>query len=1314
MRLVLGTYNVRGLCSRLSRTKLKNLIRSVKPSLDIVAIQEHKLREQNINFITSSLWPHAAIFNLPAIDGVHAERNPLVTGGKGGVLLAVNQSLVPLIVSNGLLPFNGGLWIHMDTPDGSKLGVAAIYAPHTSAERTHLWAALEATLDISRKWIFLGDFNMTTNPSDQTGGNRNIISGEELSRWTALVQALELHDTFRKIDGELQFSWDNRRAANLTDTTQEQLQFTDTGRILKQLSDHSPVIATIQLGPPPSSKKCNYRLNTAALNSVKLKEHLAFLWRKWQLKYELAGTPPLQTLRACIKRAANFCQLWGKKEAATRKEKQDKLILKVKGLKLQLQADPANVSSQFKLKEAQHQLQSWEAEKARWLQKHLDRKWEQQGDRCSKLFFSTVRARKAQTAIHALKDENGTLHTDEKKIMDLTASYFAQILQEPPENTSQLQATETLLAQTTTCVSAQERDTLQADFSAQELLVAAKLLGRNKCPGPDGIPLEFFLCLWDTICPLLLQATTQGFQQGILLPFFNKGTITLLHKDGDAALLKNKRPITLLNAVYKIWAKALQMRLAPVLQRLITWEQNAFLAGRQLHTTVFLCNEAVFQAKIQKQDSVLLKIDYRKGFDTIRWDFLYAAMHKMQFGDTFITFVQTLNNAASSSVRINNATSKSFAISRSVRQGCPLSPLLFTIAVQVLTDVINQMALHDQIRGINLHSIGLQYYQGYFADDSHLLLRADRQNLLNAQNTLHMYGQASGLIVQWEKSKARWISAENPRPPWTSELDWVWGMEDDSDKLLGFHFKDGLDEETIYQVALQKIQKWINSPTARSTTIHGRIVIANHLIYGILWFLLPLWAGGKSKIRHIERLVLIYVWGGNEDSKRRHRVAENILHQKKTHGGLGLMSLHAQMQAFAVKTIRWALTPGTHPLKAWLLASFDSISATRWGSTHLTWLSSPSKGKWPPLSPILLHICQLWQTSAKLLQPLQQLPLQLWTRLSIWGPKVTGVWNISRSAITGSNARLKNAGICVIADITSDGRSIIPLQQAAGHELQITDNISRAYLKITATTPHHAVAFRSASGFATSPSTDPMWVIKLKDETPNDDSQIGRSHATAAFIVSQDGLQQTDLSNVPIEASWNRAPVATFWNSQKRPRLRMLYTWQDNNAIIAGLQWNDQSNFLASSKADIRRLLTTDASLANKRLHKWVLSHHLDPEDTTRWTKLWSTHRPIKLSLFQWFILFQALPTNTWRFPKASRTDDVTWCTCCTSRAAEDIEHMLWKCSSVQSLWTWALDVLYTAFQRLDDGPLDSLTRCLVRKSLNIARRPPDGGKPGD
>ncbi|KAL3690966.1 hypothetical protein R1sor_004617 [Riccia sorocarpa] len=338
----------------------------------------------------------------------------------------------------------------------------------------------------------------------------------------------------------------------------------------------------------------------------------------------------MDTLRGCIKRVAKYCQLWGKRAAAKRKEKQSKLQLKVHGLLLQLLSDPANIYTQIKLETAQNDLNMWETEKARWIQYHLDRKWEEEGQKSTKLFFNSIKARKRQTAVHALQDEHGNVHTDQEEMLELAAEYFQEILQEPPPDPQQQAAVDILLNNTSAQVSQEERDELQKAFTDEELHKSAKLLGRNKCPGPDGIPLEFFLTFWDTISPLLLRASVEGLQQGSLLPAFNRGTITLLPKEGEATKLQNKRPITLLNAVYKIWAKCLQLRLTPVLQRLITWEQNAFIPGKQLHTTVMFCNEAIFEAKTKRQDIVLVKIDFRKAFDTLRWDFLYDAMDKMQ------------------------------------------------------------------------------------------------------------------------------------------------------------------------------------------------------------------------------------------------------------------------------------------------------------------------------------------------------------------------------------------------------------------------------------------------------------------------------------------------------------------------------------------------------------------------------------------------------------------------------------------------------------------------------------------------------------
>ncbi|KAL3682578.1 hypothetical protein R1sor_000600 [Riccia sorocarpa] len=1085
MRIVVGTYNVRGLCSRAARSRLKNVIREIKPSLDILTIQEHKLRENNINFLTSTLWPQATLFNLPAANGTYAERNPLVTGGRGGVLLAVSPAISPLIVNHGTLPLQSGLWIHLDLQDGTKLGVAAVYAPHTSAERALLWEALHSFLHDSRKWIMAGDLNMITSSFDQAGGSPRPITGDEKMQWTTLIQAGDFNDTFKRREGILKFSWDNRRAATLIPQQGQHPLTQDNGQNLKRLdriyadssliqnaqsseiltgsdlSDHCPVIFSLLLGNDNRHKNSCYRMNTETLKDPKLRDHLTQLWGEWQRRYEEADTPPLQTLRGCIKRAAKYCQLWGKKLAAQRKEKHRRLSLKVQGMMLQLQVNPANVYIQLKLEAAQMDLSSWEGEKARWIQKQQDSRWEEDGERTTKLFFNSVAARKQQTLIHALKDNQGTLHTDHEEIMEMATDYFAEILQEPPSDPQQQLDTDALLSHMQAQVTLTERTEMQKAFTAEELLTAAKLLGRNKCPGPDGVPLEFFLTYWDTVSPLILRATLQGFQSGAILPFFNK---------------------------------AIQLRLAPVLQRLISWEQNAFVPGRMIHSTVLLCNEAIFEAKQTRQDAVLLKIDFKKAFDTLRWDFLYTAMRQMQFGEIFISLVKTLNNNASSCVRINGNTSKAFQISRSVRQGCPLSPLLFTLAIQVLTDAVNSLMRNGQLKGIDLTKIGVQYIQGYFADDSHFLLAADRYNLFNAERLLQTFGSASGLKVEWAKSKARWIATQPTRPQWTAELDWIWATDQKTDKFLGFHFQDGIDVEATFEALFQKIQKKVNSLKSRSTSIHGRVLIANHIIYGLVWFLLPLWAAGKDKLRKIEALVLRFIWGGTVTTKTGHRVAERILHQRKSEGGLGLISLQAQAYAFVAKTIR-AYTPGTHPLKDWMLANFEAIAKLRWNTSHYT------------------------------------------------------------SAAGGSFARLQTAGIHEIGDISADGSTAKHIQLAIDPALRLTPAINKAFDKIIETTPKHTASYRCASLFMTAPAGNPLWCIRLNEDAPREDASITITHAKAAFQVAEDSkllpIRYTDL---PPLLTWARAPVATIANTQNRPPTRYLLRWEDKRALIAAIQ----------------------------------------------------------------------------------------------------------------------------------------------------------------
>lgn len=112
--------------------------------------------------------------------------------------------------------------------------------------------------------------------------------------------------------------------------------------------------------------------------------------------------------------------------------------------------------------------------------------------------------------------------------------------------------------------------------------------------------------------PLLVDVLNNGLERETFPKELTLGHIILLPKKSDQTLLTNKRPIMLLNAAYKIGAKAPQQRLSPLLQRLITPQQFAFLPGRNIHHSLLLMGEMLHQAALSGEEYVLLKLDVIK------------------------------------------------------------------------------------------------------------------------------------------------------------------------------------------------------------------------------------------------------------------------------------------------------------------------------------------------------------------------------------------------------------------------------------------------------------------------------------------------------------------------------------------------------------------------------------------------------------------------------------------------------------------------------------------------------------------------------
>lgn len=307
---------------------------------------------------------------------------------------------------------------------------------------------------------------------------------------------------------------------------------------------------------------------------------------------------------------------------------------------------------------------------------------------------------------------------------------------------------------------------------------------RHKCLGPHGAPVEMFQAMWATTGPLILRVPNKGIAAGAFHEKFSQGLIVLLPKKGDQRILINKCPITLLNMVYKIGTKVMQRRITPILQKNISPQQSAFIPGRSIHHSLVLLGEMLNQAAKNGEDYVLLKVHVVKTFDKMEWPFLMEVADRAGFSGTLTGFLRASFASASSTILLNGVATDSIPLARSVCQGCPVSPLLFILAFDVLSALL-QKAIDDwKIVGVIFPSTGTIPLHNMYADDTSLVMRARACYVRELQAILQIFGDVSGLDCAWEQT----IASTIPAAPLPLEL-WIYPCrwEDDScaSKLLG-------------------------------------------------------------------------------------------------------------------------------------------------------------------------------------------------------------------------------------------------------------------------------------------------------------------------------------------------------------------------------------------------------------------------------------------------------------------------------------------------------------------------------------------------
>lgn len=183
--------------------------------------------------------------------------------------------------------------------------------------------------------------------------------------------------------------------------------------------------------------------------------------------------------------------------------------------------------------------------------------------------------------------------------------------------------------------------------------------------------------------------------------------------------------------------------------------------------------EMLQQAQILGEDHILLKFDLVKAFDKIEWPFLVVVLEKMGMARLLTDFLKAGFASARSSILLNGKPTKSFPLKSLLRQGCPLSPLLFIIAFDTLNLQLQQALTNNVIRGIYFPKTGIKTLQNTFAvDHSAVIIWAIMRDILALHLDLQKFGTASGLHCAWDKTRASYIP-DSPPPlefrllPWT-------------------------------------------------------------------------------------------------------------------------------------------------------------------------------------------------------------------------------------------------------------------------------------------------------------------------------------------------------------------------------------------------------------------------------------------------------------------------------------------------------------------------------------------------------------------
>ena len=443
-------------------------------------------------------------------------------------------------------------------------------------------------------------------------------------------------------------------------------------------------------------------------------------------------------------------------------------------------------------------------------------------------------------------------------------------------------------------ISVEEGASLGDPIRPSEIFSALNDMSNSKTPGNDGLPKEFFVAFFDLIGQDLLNSYNTSYATGYLSSSQTQAVITLIEKVGkDNRKLSGWRPISLINTDTKIIGKILVARVKHILPQIIDSDQYAFVPEGFIDEATRLIADILEYTKMENIGGIFFAADFAAAFDSLDYTFLFAALEAFGFPDTFVKWVKVLYINSESCVMNYGKSTGYFKLMRGAKQGDPLAPYLFLIAIEVLAAKVRN---DENICGIMVNNCITK--QCLFADDATFF--KNLSSLKQLMRVIEEFSKFSSLRLNRTKSEVSWIGSRRYSLEKCSDFSWT-DLTKKSIKILGIHYtyaKD-LSNKLNFDRVVGKLTNILNIWNNRHLTIYGRKEVIQTLGLSQIYYVSKVLDPPIKDINRIKQLITDFIWNG-----RRPKVKYKSLIDEYKNGGIKLPDIETKFKTQRIICIK--------------------------------------------------------------------------------------------------------------------------------------------------------------------------------------------------------------------------------------------------------------------------------------------------------------------------------------------------------------------------------------------------------------------------